>query len=258
MILRHNNRIISHNNVILNYLTEAVIDPIITDGLVLNLDVWNLDSYGGVGNTWFDISENTNNATKVQTPTFVDSTQKYFQLDGGSITATGQVDSFSILDNSTLDQINGITVEMWININSIQSVSGANMLFSKRTINTNGYVGFFTSSSYVFRIGTSSPSQLSWSTTPQTNVWQQLVITVGSGGSKIYHNSNEVVSSIYTGNFGNINTSANLLIGDINPNNSGIFGFLGGISIFRMYDRVLDSSEVLWNYNINKEKFNLS
>lgn len=258
MILTHNNRIVSHNNVILNYLTKTVIDPIITDGLVLNLDVWDLSSYSGIGSAWFDISENTNNATKVQEPTFVDSTQKYFQLDGGSITATGQVDSFSIPDNSTLDQINAITIEMWININSIQSVNGANMLFSKRTINISGYVGFFTSRSYVFRIGTTSPSQLSWSTTPQTNVWQQLVITVASGGSKIYHNSNEVVSSAYAGNFNNINTNANLLIGDINPDNSGIFGFLGGISIFRIYNRVLDSSEVLWNYNINKEKFNLT
>jgi hypothetical protein len=222
------------------------IDDIVTLGLVLNLDAKN---YSGTGN-WLDISSNNNNATLVNTPTYSSNQEGFFELDGGAITATGQVDSFAISDDSTLDTMAAISIEMWININAIDGTSGTpNMLFSKRGTNTNGYVGFFTNTQFLFRIGTGSPSQVSWATTPSTSTWQQIILTVGSGGSKIYQNGVEVVDSAYTGNFGNIDTSADLLIGDINPNNSGIRGFNGKVSVFRIYNSILSSANVVTNYN---------
>lgn len=229
---------------------------IVTDSLILHLDAADKQSYIGSGNIWRDLIF-SNNATQVQSPTY--SSNKQFDFDGGAITATGQVDSFSITDTAILDSMNAITFEMWIRISTVQGVGSANMLFSKRTINTNGYVGFFTSSSFVFRIGTSSPTQLSWSTTPITSIWQQIVATVDSNGGNIYRNGIQVVNSpSYVGNFSNINTSANLLIGDVNPNNSGLFGFNGSMSIFKIYNRALSSIEVLQNYKATKGRFQLS
>lgn len=223
-------------------------------GLVLSLDA---NNYIGSGN-WLDTSGNGNNATIVQTPTYNSSEGGYFILDGGSISATGQVDSFSVSDDDTLDTMSQISFEMWININSIDGTLGsANMLFSKRGTNTNGYVGFFTNSQFLFRVGTGSGSQVSWSTTPSTSVWQQIVVTVGSEGSKIYQNGVEVSSSSYAGNFANIDTSANLVIGDINPNNTTIRGFNGRISVFRIYNTILTSTDVLNNFNTIKDRYNL-
>jgi len=226
----------------------------ITSGLVMNLDA---GSYSGTGN-WLDTSGNSNNASAVQTPTYSSNDGGYFDLNGGAITATGQVDSFSISDNSTLDTMTSMSIEMWFNTETIQGVGSANMLFSKRTATTNGYVGFFTTSGYTFRIGTGSPTQLTWSTTPTTGSWQQLVITVGSGGSKIYQNGIEVQDTpSYTGNFANIDTAASLLIGDVNPNASGLYGFDGKFSVYRMYNRILSSTEVQQNFDGIRDRYGL-
>lgn len=225
----------------------------VTDGLVLNLDA---AQYGGSGN-WLDLTVNGNDGTAVQTPTYSSNQSGYFDFDGGSITATGQVDSFSISDDSTLDTMNSMSIEMWINTDTVQGLSTSpNLLFSKRETTSNGYIGFFTSASYTFRIGTASPTQLSWSVPPVTGSWQQLVITVGSGsGGNVYRNGSLVQTSTYTGSFGNINTSANLLIGDVNPNATGVYGYDGKISVVRVYNRVLSSTEVLQNYDTIKDRY---
>jgi hypothetical protein len=219
---------------------------------VLHLDA---NDYSGTGD-WLDTSTNNNNAALVQTPTYSSADGGFFELDGGSITETGQVDSFRVSDDNTLDTMTAISIEMWINITSISGTAGTpNMLFSKRATNTNGYVGFFTNSQFLFRVGTGSGSQITWATTPTTSTWQHIIVTVGSGGSKIYHNGVEVASSGYAGNFNNINTAANLVIGDINPNNSGISGFNGKISVFKIYDVVLNLSDVQANYNSIVERY---
>lgn len=223
----------------------------VTTGLVLNLDA---AEYGGSGN-WLDLTSNGNDGTAVQSPTYFTSQSGYFDFNGGSITATGQVDSFSILDDSTLDTMNSMSIEMWINTDTVQGTTSPNLLFSKRSTTSNGYIGFFTSASYTFRIGTTSPTQLVWSVPPVTGSWQQLAITVGSGGSSVYRNGSLVQTSSYTGNFGNINTGADLLIGDVNPNATGVNGYDGKVSVFRIYNRVLSSSEVLQNYDAIKDRY---
>jgi hypothetical protein len=225
-------------------------------GLVLDLDA---GSYSGSGN-WLDASGNSNNATAVQSPTYSSSEGGYFSLDGGLYVSsgTGQVDSFSVSDNSTLDSMTSISIEMWININSVQGSTNPNMLFSKRGLTSNGYVGFFTSTRYTFRIGTASPDQLTWATTPATGSWQQLAITVGASGSKVYQNGVEVQDApSYVGSFENIDTDAALLIGDINPPSTGVCGFDGKISVYRIYNRVLSPIEIGQNYDAIKSRYGL-
>lgn len=234
-----------------------IIPPAITyttGGLVLNLDA---AEYGGSGN-WLDLTANGNNATPVQTPTYSVSQSGYFDLNGGlySLSGTGQVDSFSITDSSTLDTMNSMSIEMWINTDTVQGTTSPHLLFSKRETTSNGYVGFFTSASYTFRVGTTSANQLVWSSPPVTSSWQQLVITVGSGsGGNVYRNGSLVQTSSYTGSFGNIGTTANLLLGDVNPPSTGVYGYDGKMSVFRMYNRVLSASEVLQNYDAVKDRY---
>jgi hypothetical protein len=228
----------------------------ITSGLVIDLDA---GSYSGTGN-WLDSTANSNDATAVRTPTYSSNDGGYFDLDGGFyvISGTGQVDSFSIADDTTLDTMTSMSLEMWINVDTVQGSTSPNMLFSKRSLSTNGYVGFFTSTAYTFRVGTSSPTQLTWTTTPTTASWQQIVITVGSGGSKVYQNGTEVQDSpSYVGNFGNIDTNASLLIGDINPAATGVYGLDGKVSLFRMYNRILTPSEVQQNFDSIKSRYGI-
>lgn len=231
-------------------------DPIITSGLVLNLDA---ASYIGSGD-WLDTSGNGNDGALIQTPTYFSTEGGYFDLDGGFYagSGTGNFDHIRVLDDNTLDVLSNLSIEMWINIDTFSASGAVNMLFSKRGTTSNGYVGFFSNNGLTFRIGTSSPSQLSWSTTLDLNTWQQIVITVGSGGSKVYRNGTEVVNNpSYVGNFANINTSANLLIGDINPLASGVYAFNGKMSIFRMYNTILTPAEVLNNFDVVKDRYGL-
>lgn len=229
---------------------------VLPTGVVLNLDAIN---YTGSGD-WLDTSGNDNNGTLVNSPTYSSNEDGYFELSGGFYAGSGSglYDHIRVLDDNTLDTMSEISIEMWVNISTFSAPSSVNMLFSKRGTTSNGYVGFFTNTAVTFRIGTSSPSQLVWSTTLSLNTWQQIVITVGSGGSKIYHNGVEVVNNpSYVGNFSNIDTTANLLIGDINPVSSGIYAFNGKISVFRIYDTILSSGDVLSNFDNIKNRYGL-
>ena len=231
---------------------------IVPDGLLLYLDAGNPTSYNGSGTTWYDLSPNSNNGTSVQSPTYSSNDGGYFSFDGGDISATiGSVDSFSIADSVSLDSMTAISIIMWFYITSIPDAD-PNLLFTKRGTTSNGLVGFYTQTFFRFRIGTGSPTQLDYSSAPSTGVWQQIAVTVGASGGKIYKNGSEVVNNVsYTGNFADINTTSPLLIGDCNPISSGVNGFKGRMSIFKIYSKILSAAEILQDFNNNKSRYGL-
>lgn len=57
-------------------------DSIVTDGLVLNLDAGNSESYPGYGSTWYDLSGNGNHMTLTGSPSYSNS-------DGGALSFNG-------------------------------------------------------------------------------------------------------------------------------------------------------------------------
>ena len=212
---------------------------IVTSNLVLNLDA---ADYSGIGN-WLDASANGNDAVLQGSPNYNSSQQGYFDL------VPGDGDWFSIADNSSLDNLSAISFEFWINIDNV-SAAGPNMLFSKRTSTSIGYVGFFTTTGWTIRVGTASPTQLTYSSAPTTGVWQHVVATIGSGGSKFYINGSEVATSAYTGDFNNINTGANLDLFQVNPRpQTGPVTMDGKVSVVRIYSAVLTPEQILSNYN---------
>lgn len=207
--------------------------------LVLDLDAAN---YSGSGN-WLDESGNNNDASLHGTPEYSSNQGGFFDL----VPAEG--DFFSIPDSATLDTMTEVTFEMWINIDAV-SAAGPNMLFSKRSGASNGYVGFFTTTGWTFRFGTGVGTGLTHAVAPNTGVWQQVVATIGSAGSKFYINGTEVSSSAYTGDSNNIDTAAALDLFEVNPRpQTGPVRMDGKVSIFRIYSSVLSAAEVLANYN---------
>jgi hypothetical protein len=157
-------------------------------------------------------------------------------------------DFFSIADSATLDSMSSITVETWINIDTV--AADPNMLLSKRTTASNGYVGFFTTTGWTFRFGTGAGTGLTYAAAPATGVWQQIVVTIGTGGSKFYINGVEVATSAYTGDSNNVNTTAALDLFEVNPRpQTGPVRMDGKVSVFRIYSSVLSAAEVTQNYN---------
>ena len=217
--------------------------------LVLGLDAV---GYSGSGD-WQDSTANNNDAVLQGSPAFVDAVGDgdYFDL------VPGDGDFFTISDDSVLDSMTEISFLMWINIDAISS-SGPNMLFSKRSTISDGYVGFFTTTGWTFRFGTGTGTGLTYGTAPTTGVWQQIVVTIGSGGSKMYINNAEVVSSAYTGTSANVNTAAALDLFEVNPRpQTGPVRMDGKVSVFEIYDGILTLAEVQSKYNNRKDRYGL-
>lgn len=209
-----------------------------------------LDAAGGyTGGTWQDLTANTNDATLVGTPRFVPGSGAYFDL----VPADG--DYFTIADQTVLDSMSEISVLMWINIDAINA-AGPNMLYSKRGTTSDGYVGFFTTTGWTFRFGTGTGTGLTYGTAPTTGVWQQVVVTIGAAGSKMYINDTEVASSAYTGTSANVNTAADLDLFEVNPRpQTGPVKMNGKVGVFKIYNGVLTSAEVQAEYNTYKDRF---
>ena len=79
-----------------------------TSDLILHLDASNTTSYGGSGNTWYDLSGNGNHAT-LSGPTY--NTEGYFEFDGNDVIQSINASSYS-----------NLTIEIWMydNISSGQ------------------------------------------------------------------------------------------------------------------------------------------
>lgn len=216
-----------------------------TTDLILDLDA---STYSGAGN-WQDATANNLDAVAVQSPTYSSTDGGYFDLNGGAIPGSlGAVDSFEIADNSKLESgFSAVSFEIYFWIDTVQT-PGANLMFDKRSATTNGFVGFLNNTGYTFRVGTASPNQITYTTTPVTNAWQHMVVTVASSGSKIYLDGVEVASSAYAGNFSAIDNANSLRIGDVGFANTGIFGLDGRIKIFRIYNKALTAAEALQKY----------
>jgi len=213
--------------------------------LVLELDAAN---YSGSGN-WLDETVNNNDASLQGTPAHTSNT--HFDL------VPGDGDFFSISDNSVLDSMSQLSVQMWINIDTINA-SGPNMLYSKRGTTSDGYVAFFTTTGWTFRFGTGTGTGFTYSTAPTTGAWQQFVVTIGSSGSKLYINGSEVTNSVYTGNNSNIITSAALDLFNVNPRpQTGPVTMDGKVGVVKLYNGVLSSADVTNEFNTYKTRYGL-
>ena len=234
-------------------IVSTASEPPVGATVILDLDG---STYSGSGN-WLDGSGNSNDGIANGTPTFVSGFGDYFDFTGGATTGPGTNDSFRVADSATLDSMSSMSVEMWVRIDTVQGVGSPNILYDKRTVSSDGYLGFFTNTAYTFRAGTASPSQFTYTATPTVGSWQHIIVTIGGSGSKMYINNSEVASDGYTGNFANINTSATLTIGDIGISAMGVNSYDGEMGLFRIYDGVLSASDVTTRWNATKSRFGL-
>jgi len=218
---------------------------VVQDGLVLNLDAGASTSYPGSGTSWSDLSGDGNNGTLVNGVGYVGT-------NGGALTFDGVNDVATIPDDSTWNIGSANTWEMWINMNSVVNNT---LPFGK------GSMWWF-SVGYTLLGGTSGEfnwiaNDGSWSTlntgvTISTSTWYQLVTTWDGTYFRFYVNGNLEATSL--------DLSAKTWTDSSNSVDIG--GFSGGssyvnakISIVRIYDQTLSTSEVTQNYNALKGRF---
>jgi len=231
-----------------------------TNGLVLNLDAGNANSYPGTGTTWFDLAAG-NNGTLVNGPTY-DST------NGGSILFDGVNDYVNLGSNFRFNDTD-ITYDFWVKVtdnsdvyHEIITLGSSNQtnsisLWKFRSGSNSGKV--FANINVVGFTQTWVSSQLTGADILNTIVNYTAVFKKESGVYKIYLYRNGVLDGSTTSNITsyNMNNWSNFeaRIGS----GSSVFPELwkGNIYSGKVYNRSLSATEVLQNFNSSRGRFGL-
>ena len=224
-------------------------EDIVTDGLIFRVDAGDESSYPGSGTTWTDVI-NGNNGTILNGATYNSAQGGYFEFDG--------VDDKVDFGNPAILESYPLSIDVWFNLTNSNVFRG--IISKGRTVGSASQRDFdihgngagdlrwnvSNGSIYVFSIGDTFPS---------TNVWHHLSVswdgTTGTNGAKMFLDGS--LFSQGTATATTFATGDDIFVGG---NRSG-FMFNGRISMVKMYDKALSSSEALQNYNASKDRYGL-
>jgi hypothetical protein len=215
---------------------------IVTDGLRFNLDAGNSASYSGTGPTWNDLSGNGNHGTLsgATLPT-------YSSDNGGCFVFNGSNSNVNLNKNATAIGIydNSYTADAWVYPTDLGGDRG--MFGDEVSANRQGL-------HLIFRGGAIHQGHYGSDATAgsvTTNSWWHIVFTFdkATGATKMYKNG---VDQGNSGTIGSYIGTSNIHLGQA-YGNTGFFQGKG--AVYKMYNRVLSSTEVTTNYNALKNRF---
>jgi hypothetical protein len=231
--------------------------PIITNGLVLNLDASRKSSYPNTGTTWTDISGNGNNGT-------LTNGVGYTASNGGAMTFDGVNDRIS-LQNQNISSTGNWTISSWFNLSALSTIDIDQSLYSQYILLPgNGRFilllrnnGTTTINKFELFLGSGSGysnQNIVGTTTAQINTVYNLVAIRNGSVFSLYLNGNLEASV----NLSSINVSILQTTPEIGGINNGNFGWFNGkIYNTLVYNRSLSTSEITQNFNATKSRFGL-
>lgn len=223
----------------------ATSDP----NLILHLDAGNPSSYPGSGSTWIDLTTNNNNAT-LASPTF--DVGGFFDFDAAS------TDRATLTDPS-VGAPSEASLSIWARWDVFQTNNlGNGLFFASNTGLTSGFALYqntippynklraFVRSATSIQSGDNS-SLLS------TGSWYNIIISINSSSLTYYLNGAADGSFATTGA---ISWSAGANLGLVGSSrNIGFFD--GQIAYVKVWNRALNASESLAEFNSEKTRFGL-
>ena len=239
-------------------LGRAVDTPVYNNGLVLNLDAGNANSYPGTGTTWFDLASG-NNGTLVNGPT-------YDTINGGSLLFDGINDYVDLGSNfKFVDK--DLTLDFWVKCTD-NSLSNWHDIIVMSTPDQSSTIGLFKS-----RSGSSANGSIQFSFIGNhlysTLIGTQIVsagiinltgvIKKESGLYKLYLYVNGVLDKSLNTTISSydMNTFTNFFarIGSGGPTYPEIWQ--GNIYSGKVWSRALSATEILNNFNSTRGRFGL-
>ena len=222
----------------------------VTDGLVLNLDAGNLNSYAGSGTTWSDLSQDGTDLV-INGTTY--NSDGYFVLNG---TSDRMYRSYTASLNPS-----DITVLCWAYLdNWNQTFTGGLGSLINTERGGNGYAMGCQSFSgnLAWEIWTNSGWVTSnYALSNISSGWHCLIGTSDGSNIKLYLDSVEV-DSLTAGSIVYTRNDSQFNIGAYQSGNGSINSYFpGNIAITQVYDKALSSDEVTQNFNATKTRFGL-
>jgi|LakMenE18May11ns_1017448.scaffolds.fasta_scaffold9951356_3 hypothetical protein len=234
---------------------------IITDGLVLNLDAGNRQSYTSGNTDWRDLSGNNNNGTLTNGPTFSSE-------NGGSIVLDGVDDYVVNTLLSTLSDDNSLTVNMFVNIDEPTKATKGGLLCNQRFQSESdaGGFGFVIESGGLIGVNLTkniSSVQTSYEVLSSFAMNRQqfalYTFTYNSNTKTVITYKNGVQQATTTNaNYGWTKNTTNRLT-HIGINTQGGWGayYKMKISNVQIYNRVLTQQEITQNFNATRTRYGI-
>ena len=229
---------------------------IIENGLVLSLDAGDKNSYSGGGTTWNDLSGYNNSGSLFNSPAI--------NLNNGGSFVFNGTNNYILLPANFFNPDSGtpFTVSLWF------KTSAAGIIFGQQNTNTPNNASGYTPAIYADsngKIRTScfwggSTNNQSVSTLNVTdNIWHNITVTFASNSQISYLDGNSFATLSKTQT--NYSSVYYYFIGTGTWTGwtSLVFSpfFNGNIANMFFYNRALNATEVLQNYNTQKSRFNL-
>lgn len=222
------------------------------NGLVLCLDMANKRSYPGSGIEWKSLVPLDLPANLVSSPVFTGNSISF-----NATSQVVQINNASILD---MRQSEGLTLEAWIYPRTYGN-GDFGRIFNKQT-NNNGYAFFVdngtTTNASSLRYGvniltTANNESVTVLNVVGLNVWQHVAVSQSPSNVVVFYINGQNVGTRSVATFPNA-TPSFLRIG----NRASLDrGFDGEISDVRIYNRVLQDSELRQNFNAFKGRYRL-
>ena len=232
----------------------AYLGNIVTQGLVLDLDAAIKGSYPGTGSIWTDVSNNNNNGTLINGPTFSSADYGSIVFDGVDdyVNDVGSVSTFSFIQNTGI-----FTIGMWVKpavLNKTHYFLGN----TPTSIEKGFFYGFNSSNGLRFVImrGNNS-SVLDFNPTSFISTTDWVNITMVGNGSTVtvYKNGSSFQTSTGMSNFPTGDSTRVLNVGRITSYSSETFQ--GSISVSQIYNRALSSTEITQNFNALRGRYGI-
>ena len=234
----------------------TVATPIVTNGLVLNLDAGRKSSYPNTGTTWYDISGNGNNGTMTNGPVFG-------TASGGVINLNGSNQYISVSGLATyLNNKTNFTYETWFKVNSTTTF-GTLFSFGNNDNYSNDIIFFVSSNQICLQVNNGVDGGTV--TTFTSTDWNSMSVvydgtqTGNANRLKLYLNGVLQTLTFGTYNVPASTSNTSMVNSGIGVYSTGNWNNLlsGSIGSSRLYNKSLTDTEITQNFNATKTRFGL-
>ena len=214
---------------------------IITDGLVLCLDVADKNSYPGSGTTWTDLSPEGNNGTLNNGPTFDSGV-------GGSIVFDG--DNDFLVTGGDIGDVFGtsFTIAMWVNPDDVDN----RREFIGQYADSNNWWRWGNDELDNWEIDVQDGGSRTVSVNPDWTVvagaWQHIALSRNGSTWNFYRNG------VLDGTGSDASTVPDVAA-EVQIGNSTGANFDGKMSTTQIYNRALSTKEISQNFNAQRSRF---